>query len=97
MAKVKTEKWISGIKGTLSKTGSLLFAQKAFFSESSEHGKSTGTFQCPCCDAWSTVYLWSFSGSGKRCYNCNVHLTTAGAVLSSADIISSKINTSDYE
>jgi len=96
MAKVKHENWTKGIKGILSKNGSFLIPNKAFYSENSEHGKSTGSYQCPCCDAFNTVYLWSFSGSGKRCYKCNVLMTTAGGVLSVADIAVSKININDY-
>jgi hypothetical protein len=96
MPKVKHDKWIKGIKGIVNNLNTLRFPSKAFYAERSEHGKSTGTYQCPCCDTWNDVYLWSFSGSGKRCSNCNVLMTSVCAILDEKDIVASKININDY-
>lgn len=35
---------------------------------SSRHGKSTMTVKCPFCGRELEVYIWSFAGSGKRCF-----------------------------
>ena len=35
------------------------------------HGESTVDVKCAFCKVVTTVYVWSFHGSGKRCPNCN--------------------------
>lgn len=52
--------------------------------DTSEHGRSKGTAYCVCCGEATQVYVWSFSGSGKRCSYCNV-LLTYGAVFVRVD------------
>jgi hypothetical protein len=34
---------------------------------SEPNGRSNQMVQCPFCEEWVLVYLWSFFGSGKRC------------------------------
>lgn len=36
-------------------------------SHTSEMGRSRVKLECPFCGAWVTAFLWSLSGSGKRC------------------------------
>lgn len=48
----------------------------------SKHGKSKGVVKCPCCDGLTDIYIWSFTGGGKRCSNCNVYLGYSGAFVS---------------
>ena len=43
----------------------------------SSHGRTTLDVQCPFCNAWMTVYVWSFAGSGKRC-ECGALISLRG-------------------
>lgn len=36
----------------------------------SRFGRSTVNVTCPFCGTDHRVYLWSFSGCGRRCYSC---------------------------
>ena len=38
---------------------------------SERNGKSTVYVKCPFCGVETVAYIWSFSGSGKRCKNEN--------------------------
>jgi hypothetical protein len=42
-----------------------------------ENGRSTMDVQCPFCEDWITVHLWSFAGCGKRC-DCGAYLSWHG-------------------
>lgn len=50
------------------------------------HGRSKGVVRCPCCLTDVDIYIWSFTGSGKRCTSCNVFLGTNGAFINSSEI-----------
>ena len=36
--------------------------------KSSRHGRSTMMVKCPFCERKIEVFIWSFYGSGKRCF-----------------------------
>lgn len=36
----------------------------------SEHGRSSIDIECPFCQTTVRAYLWSLSGSGKKCTGC---------------------------
>jgi Zn finger protein HypA/HybF involved in hydrogenase expression len=41
-------------------------------------GKSTCVIECPYCGTEVTAYIWSLSGSGKRCPKCKAIHTGMG-------------------
>lgn len=46
-----------------------------------EHGHSTQYVDCPICGHRRImVYIWSFSGCGKKCPTCGSLLTWKGAI-----------------
>lgn len=46
-----------------------------------QHGRSTASVTCPCCDNKMEVYIWSFCGGGKRCASCKVLLVPQGVIV----------------
>lgn len=48
----------------------------------SEFGRSTAFVTCPFCGRRTEVYIWSFTGGGKRCPNpeCRAHLCYGVAI-----------------
>lgn len=48
-------------------------------SRSPRMGRSTIEARCPFCLEWLTVYVWSISGSGKRC-DCGAVLRMSSTV-----------------
>lgn len=89
MAKINYTKWKSGLK--FEKIGSVYRIEgKGWYKTTSSHGKSKGAVKCPCCEAMTEIYIWSFRGSGKRCSNCNVMLGANWAYAGEipADILS---------
>jgi len=41
-----------------------------YYVNSVGHGTSTVMITCPFCKAKTEAYIWSLSGSGKRCCGC---------------------------
>ena len=46
----------------------------------SEHGKSSIDIECPFCGEITEAFIWSMSGSGKRChgYKCDAIFFSSG-------------------
>ena len=63
------------------KNGSLKVNGLGWNTTSSEHGKSKGITECPCCGHDQEFYIWSLHGSGKKCDSCNVVLGFSGASI----------------
>jgi phage FluMu protein Com len=85
MAKIKFSKWKESVQFE-----KLAFGYKIegleWWRTTSQHGRSQGEVKCPCCDAMTNIYIWSFRGSGKRCSNCNVMLGSMGAFVDVSEI-----------
>jgi len=47
----------------------------------SDHGKSTIFVMCPFCKKETVAYMWSISGSGKKCNFCTNTLLTMGTAF----------------
>jgi len=85
MAKIKFKKWKKSVQFDKLAFGYRIEGLE-WWKTTSEHGKSQGEVKCPCCDAMTDIYIWSFRGSGKRCSNCNVMLGSMGAFVSVDEI-----------
>ena len=85
MAKIKFKKWKQNLYCEELAHG-YRFLDIVFWKTSSEIGKSKGKVKCPCCGAITDIYVWSFSGCGKRCGCCNIRLGIAGAYLDKSEI-----------
>lgn len=48
------------------------------YNQTVQMGKSRGFVDCPFCSRKVLVYIWSFSGGGKRC-ECGAKLSRSGA------------------
>lgn len=60
----------------------LLYTSRA---GSSRHGRSTIWITCPVCDTEVEAYLWSLSGSGKKCPGCDAIHTGWGTFVARAE------------
>jgi len=85
MAKIKFDKWKESVQFEKLAFGYRIEGLR-WWKTTSEHGKSQGEVECPCCGAVTDIYIWSFRGSGKRCANCNVMLGSMGAFVSINEI-----------
>lgn len=57
--------------------------QKSFeiVGKDSEHGRSTIDIECPFCGEVFIAYLWSLSGSGKKCPKCKAFHYSSGIAV----------------
>lgn len=55
----------------ISPNGKKYIRENKMFNYRSEHGKSRCDIKCPFCNWVVTAYVWSLSGSGKKCPSCN--------------------------
>lgn len=53
----------------------------SYFKTESQFAKSKGEKTCPCCGTKNDVFIWSFSGGGKKCLGCGVQLGHQGAFI----------------
>lgn len=66
--KFKPENFISDESHQIqNKSGNLVIRPNALYNYISTMGKSKAKLDCPFCGLTATVYIWSLSGSGKRC------------------------------
>ena len=80
MAKIKFEFWKDPVKYK-KLSGCYLIDGVQIFNRVSMFGRSTFDISCPCCNTITTAFVWSFSGTGKRCNGCNIMLGYSGAIL----------------
>ena len=85
MAKIKFNKWKESVQFE-----KLAFGYRIevvdWWRTSVSFGRNKGEIKCPCCDAVTGIYIWSFFGSGKRCSNCNVKLRPSGAIVKNTEV-----------
>lgn len=86
MKKPLVKYWKEQIEATKTPNGFIISKGFSWRAISSEHGKSRARAWCPCCGFSTEVYVWSFSGCGKRCSVCEVLLGTQGAHVSNEDL-----------
>lgn len=85
MVKIKFNKWKENVQFDKLSFGYRIEGLE-WWKTKSEHGRSKGAVRCPCCEEITDIYIWSFSGGGKRCSNCNVFLGTQGAYLDVSEV-----------
>lgn len=91
--KVKTDVWKFPVKVNLiyapgSENEAYIITEGFnYWTTSSEFGRSKGNVECPCCGTITEIYIWSFSGGGKKCSGCNVLLGTGGAFIEKSKLI----------
>lgn len=85
MAKINFSKWKENVHFEQLANGYRIEGLTWWKRESS-HGRSKGVVKCPCCDCHTDIYIWSFSGGGKRCSNCNILLGSQGAWISKNEV-----------
>jgi len=79
--KVKIEEFKQDLVILRNRNGSYSISGAGWSKLSSEHGKSKGIIDCPCCGNVQEFFIWSIQGVGKYCDNCNVLLYTRGAYI----------------
>lgn len=82
--KILIDKWKPGIKFIKMNKGYAVSGD-GWDQISSEMGRSKGLTECPCCGNEIEFYIWSMSGGGKRCDNCNIVVYRSGVYLSEKD------------
>ena len=82
--KLLINKWKPGIEFTKTNTGYTVISG-GWWGISSVMGRSKGEMECPCCGHIFEFYIWSMSGGGKRCDNCNIVVYRSGVYLSDED------------
>ena len=95
IAKIKFSLWKECIPFNKLQSGYQVEGTK-IWRTTSEHGRSKGEVECPCCDTATEIYFWSFSGSGKRCRGCNVMLGRFGAYIDFTEMTNEIVVTPTY-
>ncbi len=86
MAKIKFQFWKDNIPMQITVSGFRVSEGFSWYKSDSEHGRSSGYANCPCCGTTTMIFIWSFCGSGKRCNGCNVLLTNGGAFIDNSEL-----------